>query len=130
MTPDPGNTDRGNEIPCYNGISFQDSSNTPAPMSVLRSLTVHGSMVGAVIRVTTPSGMGLGRLVVGGTIQSSAIIAAANIGAIAAQALQLSVVYAGLADLPQGQSLPSSSADLSQAATISEVAVTIRLKSR
>jgi hypothetical protein len=97
--------------------SFSGTLNMPS----LSRLQIGGNLVGALLNFTAPGITDLNQLKVRGRIQGSAIVAVGNIGSINAQALQQSIVYAGVAPLPQGQALPNSVADLSATSTIGAV---------
>jgi hypothetical protein len=101
------------------------SSNFGGSLTVptLSKLRIGGSMVGAVLRLTSPNVNDLGQLVVRGVIQTSAIVSAGNLGPISAEALQQSVIYAGVGQLQQGQALPASVADLADTASIRSISL-------
>jgi hypothetical protein len=96
--------------------SFQGSLTVPS----LNLLRVGGTM-SAALNLTAPSVTDLGRLMVTGPILNSSIIAAGSIGPIHARALQRSIVFAGVGNVPQGQPLPVSATDFSSSATIQSI---------
>jgi hypothetical protein len=91
-------------------------------------LKVHGNMIGTLLNFTGTSGTDLRSMHVYGVIRSSAIESGANLGPILAEALQATLVYAGVAPLPQGQVLPASATDLSASATIESITLRPRGK--
>ena len=96
--------------------SFQGSLTVPS----LQLLRIGGTMSGA-LNLTAPGMTDLGRLMVTGPIINSSIIAAGSIGPIHAAALQRTLVFAGVGNVPQGQSLPVSASDFSRSATIQSI---------
>ena len=80
-------------------------------------IQINGSMQGAVLNLTG-SGTTLGQLMVRGAILSSAILSAGNIGTLSAEALQQTIVYAGVGQLQQGETLPTSASELATSASI------------
>lgn len=91
-------------------------------------LRVRGSMIGALVNLTGTSGTDLGGMHVYNLIRGSAIESAANLGPIIAEAMQASVIYAGVAPPPQGQALPTTAAGLSATAAITSVSLRPRGK--
>jgi hypothetical protein len=91
-------------------------------------LKVHGNMIGTLLNFTGTSGTDLRSMHVYGVIRSSAIESGANLGPILAEALQATLVYAGVAPLPQGQVLPASATDLNASATIESITLRPRGK--
>ena len=86
----------------------------------LAHVRVRGNMESAVLNLTG-TGNDLGQLFVRGAILNSAIVSAGNLGPISAEALQQSIVYAGVGQLAQGESLPTSASELSGSATIRSI---------
>jgi hypothetical protein len=82
---------------------------------------VHGEMFGAALEFSAPNTTDLGRLTVLGPILSTAIVSVGDLGPISAEAMQQSIVFAGVGQLQQGQALPASTADLSSTATIRSI---------
>jgi len=84
---------------------------------------VRGEMFGAALEFSAANTTDLGRLTVLGPILSTAIVSVGDLGPISAEAIQQSIVYAGVGPLQQGQALPASTADLSSTATIRSIVV-------
>jgi hypothetical protein len=110
------------------GINDLGSMGGSLSVPSLNYLRVHGSMLGALVNLTGTSGTDLGEMHVYNLIRGSAIESAANLGPIIAEAMQNSIIYAGVAPLASGQALPATAADLSSAATIASVSLRPRGK--
>jgi hypothetical protein len=94
----------------------------------ISSIRVHGTMQNELLNLTGAGGTDLGNLQVFGIIKDSTINAAGNLGRIRAEALQGSLVYAGVGTLPFGETLPNLASDLSMAATIQSITLVPRAK--
>jgi hypothetical protein len=114
-----------NSIPNINDLGSMGGSLTTPSLSYLK---VHGNMVGALVDLTGTTGTDLGAMHVFGVIRSSAIESAANLGPIACESLEATIVYAGVSQLPQGQVLPAAASDLSSSATIESITIRPRGK--
>jgi hypothetical protein len=114
-----------NSIPNINDLGSMGGSLTTPSLSYLK---VHGNMIGALVNLTGSKGTDLGAMHVYGVIRSSAIESAANLGPIVCESLEATIVYAGVAQLPQGQVLPEAASDLSSDATIQSITIRPRGK--
>lgn len=112
-------------LPNINDFGSMGGSLTVPSLQYLR---VHGSMIGALVDLTGTSGTDLGSMHVYDLMQSSALESAANVGPITAESLEGSIVYAGVAPLGEGQSLPATASDLSTTASIASVTLRPRGK--
>jgi hypothetical protein len=99
--------------------NFSGSLTVPS----LSRMNIHGGMIDAVLRLTAPNVTDLRALSVHGAIEASAIVSAGNLGPIAAEAIQQSLIYAGVGQLQSGESLPSSAAELATTANIRAVSL-------
>lgn len=114
-----------NSLPSINDLgNMSGTLNVPS----LNYLRVHGSMIGALVNLTGTSGTDLGGMHVYFVMRGSAIESAGNLGPIVADAMQASVIYAGVTPPGQGQALPTSASQLSGTATISSVSMRPRGK--
>jgi hypothetical protein len=107
-------------LPSFNDVGSMGGSLTVPSLSYLR---VHGNMLGAIVNLTGTGATDLGSMHVFGVMRGSAVQSAGNLGSIIASAMQGSVIYAGIAPLPQGQSLPATAADLAASATIGSISL-------
>ena len=63
----------------------------------------------------------LGKLTSRSTLANSVVHSAGNVGPVAASTIMGSTIFAGVADLPEGQSLPAAAGDFAAPATITSV---------
>lgn len=103
--------------------SINDRGNLAGAVTVpsIGSIRVRGMMTNAVLNLTGTGGTDLGSLQVTGAIANSTINSAGNLGPIRAEALQNSLVFAGVGTVSPGQTLPSAASDLSATATIQSI---------
>ncbi|HXE54050.1 MAG TPA: fibronectin type III domain-containing protein, partial [Tepidisphaeraceae bacterium] len=86
--------------------------------AAMRSMSVGGGLTGSTLTFTSPASgasMSLRTLVVHGLLVGSTINSAGNIGTVQAAGLSGSKLYAGVSGLVAGQTLPTTSAQLSSA---------------
>ena len=112
-------------LPYINDLGSMGGSLT---IPTLPSLKVHGNMIGALLNFTGATGTDLSFMHVYGVIRSSVIESSANLGPIVAEALEGTLIYAGVAPLQSGQVLPASAAELSSSATIESISLRPRGK--
>lgn len=87
----------------------------------IKNLSVHGSISNSTLQLTDPltaNGFDLGNLSATGGIVNSTIRSIGSIGSVSAASLQNSQIYAGIVNLPGGQNLPASAADIPISAQI------------
>lgn len=84
------------------------------------NFNVRGSLESSMITLTG-GGADLGKFIVSGAVTNTTVKAAGNIPSIMAGSLNGSQIYAGVADLPAGQTLPSALTDFTAAASIGSV---------
>jgi hypothetical protein len=101
----------------HDGNQFAGRLTVPS----LGQLIIHGNMVDAVVNLTAPNVQDVKTLVVRGAISNSVILAAGNLGPVSAEALQGSIVFAGVGTLAQGESLPTSGSELAANSTIQSI---------
>jgi hypothetical protein len=94
----------------------------------LGQLIIHGNMVDAVVNLTAPNVQDVKTLVVRGAITNSAILTAGSLGPVSAEALQGSIVFAGVGTLAQGETLPTSGSELAANSTIQSISLKPRGK--
>ena len=110
--------------------SITDLGNFSGSLTVpsMRSIRVRGQMFGSSLNFTAGNTLDLGQLIVRGGIFTTAIQAAGNLGPITSAALDQSAVFAGVAPLPTGQSLPMTPSDFSSSSTIQSISLQPRRK--
>lgn len=97
----------------------------------IASLYVRGNIANATLTLTAPfvsRKTDLGSLTVTGQIINSKVISSGSIGPVNTLSLNQSTIFAGVASLPSGQSLPEAASDFSSAAGIASL--TTRSSSR
>lgn len=114
----------------FNGAlpSINDRGNFGGSMTIasIPSIRVRGTMQNAVLNFTGAGVTDLGAMRVTGMIKNSTINAAGDLGPIAAEALQDSIVYAGVNTSGLSQALPAAASDLSAAASIRSITLVPR----
>jgi hypothetical protein len=108
--------------------SINDRGNLAGSLTApsIGSIRVRGMMTNAVLGLTGTGGTDLGNLQVTSGIINSTIDSAGDLGPIRAEALQGSLVFAGVGTVASGQTLPSAASDLSATATIKSITLVPR----
>lgn len=98
-----------------NNITITHDLTGAVAAGTIKTLSVRGSISGSTLQLTDPltaNGFDLSNLSAGGGISDSTIRSIGSIGSIAAASLQNSQIYAGIVNLPSGQTLPASASDI------------------